>query len=309
MNIGGFEMCVKVFFRFVFITAIIVLQFTFESMGQIAGHYLSVGDLKVLKLQDAQIYLNISLLSGIERDDAKKLVGGKDSARTPVNAYLVKTPNHTVLVDAGIGKSKSEDTGHLLEHLKEAGVDPSSIDLILITHFHFDHISGLTSSDGKRLFPNAIVRVSQAENDFWMRDSSLIPANLRERAAKIKASLVPYRMAKAYLTFQPNEDFGDGIKALPAYGHTPGHTVFSFSSRGDELWCIGDLIHFGDIQFKHPSAGVVFDSNGQMAIASRIDFFQRAAKTHIILAAAHLPEIVRLEKNGDAFIATSIDFN
>lgn len=140
-----------------------------------------------------------------------------------------------------------------------------------------------------------------------MRDSTLIPTNLRERAAKIKAILAPYCSAKSYLPFLINEDLGDGIRTLSANGHTPGHTVYAFSSKGNELWCIGDLIHFGAIQFKHPSVGMVFDSNNQMAIASRIDFFQRAAMAHIIIAAAHLPEMVQLEKNEDSFNATSVD--
>jgi len=135
----------------------------------------------------------------------------------------------------------------------------------------------------------------------------LIPATLRERAAEIKAIMEPYRSAKAYLPFSPGEDLGDGIKALSAFGHTPGHTVYSFSSKGNELWCIGDLIHFGAIQFSHPSAGMVFDSNSNMAIASRTDFFQHAAMAHIILAAAHLKEIVTIEKNGDAYIATAVE--
>ena len=302
-------MRIKITFRYVFLTAIIVLRFTSVSMGQIkhVKHDLVVGDLKVRMLQDAQIYLQLSYLSGIEHNNAMKLVGGLDSAWTPVNAFLVQTPNHIILVDAGAGKYPGDDSGHLLEQLKDAGIDPARIDLILITHFHFDHIGGLVSPDGKRLFPNAIVRASQAENDFWMRDSSMIPENLRERAAKIKATLTPYSLAKAYLPFLPNEDLGDGIKALSANGHTPGHTVYTFSSKGNELWCIGDLIHFGTIQFKHPSVGISFDSNGQMAIASRIDFFQRAAMAHIIIAAAHLPEMVRLEKDGDAFVAMPVD--
>jgi glyoxylase-like metal-dependent hydrolase (beta-lactamase superfamily II) len=292
-------------FLVVFLAVSATLPFSSVTMGQTkhANSDLAVGDLKVRVLQDAQIYLQNSYLSGIEANEAKKLTGGVDSVLTPVNAFLVQTPNRIILVDTGIGGT----SGHLMKQLNDAGINPSKVDLILITHFHFDHIGGLTSSEGKKLFPNAVVRVSKAESDFWMRDASLIPENLRERAANIKAVLAPYVSTKSYLPFLPYENLGEGIKAISANGHTPGHTVYSFSSKGKELWCIGDLIHFGLVQFSHPNVGITFDSNAQMAIGSRIDFFQRAAKAHIVLAGAHLPEIVRLEKKGDAFVATPVN--
>lgn len=295
----------KLAFQSVLLVVIITLQFSSVTMGQIkhVNPDLAVGDLKIRTLQDAQIYLQTSYLSRIERNEAKKLTGDLDSVLTPVNAYLIQTPDHIILVDTGIGG----ESGHLMEQLNDAGIDPSKVDLILITHFHFDHIGGLTSPEGKKLFINAVVRVSKAESDFWMREASLIPENLRERAANIKAILAPYVSTKSYQPFLPGENLGNGIKALSANGHTPGHTVYSFSSKGKELWCIGDLIHFGLVQFSHPSVGISFDSNGEMAIASRTDFFQRAAKAHIIVAGAHLPKMVILEKKGDAFIAKPVN--
>lgn len=299
-------MHIKGTFLYTLLTFIILFNVAPATMGQIGGSNsgLKVGNLKVYKLQDAQIYLQTSLLSGIKQDEAKRLAGGVDSVLTPVNAYLVQTPEHLVLVDAGIGKYPGEDSGHLPDLLKNAGVDPSDIDLILITHFHFDHIGGLITPEGKKLFPNAVVRASKAESDFWLNDASMLPENLQERSAKIKANLAPYISTKSYIPFLPDEEPGKGIRVLSAHGHTAGHTVYAFSSAGNELWCIGDLIHFGLIQFSHPLVGIAFDNSSQLAISSRIDFFKRAAESHIILAGAHLPEMVRLEKDGDAFIAT-----
>ena len=292
----------------VFIGELLMIQPTL-SFGQTkpGNHTLNVGDMKIDKLQDAQIYLNLSLLSGIEHNEALMQTDGQDSVKTPVNAFLILTPKHKILVDTGIGKYPGQDSGHLLDGLKNAGVSPESIDLILITHFHFDHIGGLTSSEGKRIFPNAIVRASKTESDFWMRDSSEIPSTLRERAKSIKTLLQPYLDAKSFIPFSPNEDLGDGIKAISANGHTPGHTIYSFSSKGNEFWCIGDLIHFGAIQFKNPSAYVTFDSNSKTAIDSRISLFSLAAKKHITLAGAHLPEMVQLKREGDSFVAKIVN--
>lgn len=288
---------------------IITLLCTSLVMGQKkpADGDLKIGDFKVRMLQDAQMYMNISLLSGIEKSDALKLTGGVDTVWTAVNAYLVRTPQQVVLVDAGVGKYPGEDSGHLFEYLKRAGVEPEQIDLVLITHFHFDHIGGLLTPEGKRAFPNALVRASQVENDFWMGDESKIPENMRERAKKIKAVFAPYISADLYKPYKPDEVLGEGIKAMPAYGHTPGHTVFSFSSKGEELWCIGDLIHIGIVQFPNPAASMAFDSDKKMALTSRIDFFKRAAASHIVIAGAHLGDMLRLEVNGNSFIPSPVD--
>jgi glyoxylase-like metal-dependent hydrolase (beta-lactamase superfamily II) len=291
------------------LAAFAVVAFVSGSMSQTthADRDLKIGDIQVRMIQDAQFNLKPSLLSGIDPKDALRLTGGGDSAWTPANAFLVRMPNQIVLVDAGVGGNPGEDSGRLLIGLKHAGVDPAQVDLILITHFHFDHIGGLVSPEGKRVFPKAIVRVSKAENDFWMRDSSSIPENLRQRALSIKAAFAPYMEGKSYTSFTPDEKLGDGIRALSAYGHTPGHTVFSFASKGKELWCIGDLIHFGAIQFEHPSAYVRFDSDGAQAVASRIDFFQRAAASHVILAGAHLPAMVQIERKGSLFVPHPVE--
>jgi glyoxylase-like metal-dependent hydrolase (beta-lactamase superfamily II) len=96
------------------------------------------------------------------------------------------------------------------------------------------------------------------------------------------------------------------VRAFSAVGHTPGHAVYAFTSNGQELWCIGDLIHFS-LQFLHPSIGVVFDSEGKQAIASRLELFKKAAAGHIILAGAHLPNIVTLTAKGEGYEANAME--
>lgn len=263
---------------------------------------LNVGDFKVQKLQDAEIYLNVSLLSGIEREEALKLSGGRDSLVTPVNAFLIRTGKQNILVDAGIGKNSGDNSGQLEEQLKLAGTSPADIDLVLLTHFHFDHIGGLLTADGKRFFPNAVVRASKTESDFWLKDIAQFPEDQRERAKQIRKALEPYISANAYSSFLFDEKLADGVYAIPAFGHTVGHTIYSFTSGKNMLWCIGDLIHFDAIQFEKPRAAVVFDTNGENAIQNRMIFFDRAAKDHITIAGSHLPQMLQIEKAGESYI-------
>lgn len=276
------------------------------TIGLSAQSVINIGKMKIWKLQDAQITLKTTLLKDIDQADAQKLNGGSENQTTPVNAFVVKVVGNTVLVDAGVGKGSGEDSGKLLEQLKAINIDPASINLVLLTHLHFDHIGGLTTPEGVRQFPNATIRLSKAESDFWLGDIASIPASQQERAKQIQKQLNPYIQAQALKAFAPGETLAPGIKGIEAFGHTIGHSVYSFTSDGKEFWCIGDLIHFRDVQFKQPKVSVVFDTNAQQAVESRISFFNRAAENHIPIGGSHLPEFLYLEKSGDSFVSKSI---
>ncbi|BDU68317.1 MBL fold metallo-hydrolase [Geothrix oryzae] len=264
---------------------------------------LRLGQLQVWKLQDGRISLAASLLKGIDPAEARRLLGGQDAADTPVNAYLVRMPDRTVLVDTGMGKDPEEDSGHLAEQLSAAGMAPSDIDLILITHDHFDHIGGLLKADGTRAFPKAVVAVARREHAFWTEDPSHLPERLRDRASKLKALFGVYEKAGAFRLFEDGEELAPGLRAIPAHGHTGGHAVYAFTSEGRELWCIGDLIHFGAVQFQHPEAGVAFDLDGDRAVKVRQELFRDAARRKAVLAGAHLPQIVRITPKGAGYDA------
>jgi glyoxylase-like metal-dependent hydrolase (beta-lactamase superfamily II) len=281
------------------------LAFAAEPVGV---HRQKVGKIEVISLQDAEMQLPASLLKGIEAADAKAMLGGKDVADASINTFLVRMPDKTVLVDTGKADDGKGESGHLLQRLQAAAVDPAKIDLVLITHMHFDHMGGLLKPDGSRAFPKAVVRVAQAEHDAWLGDHAKVPEQMKAGLLLLKAAVAPYQVAGAYKPFAPDENLGKGIRAVPGLGHTPGHTVYVFTSEGRELWCIGDLIHVGAVQFARPKVAMVFDSDPDKAVATRREFFQKAAAAGPLLAATHLPfpGLVQIKVKGDSFVATPV---
>jgi glyoxylase-like metal-dependent hydrolase (beta-lactamase superfamily II) len=267
---------------------------------------LRLGQMQVWMLTDGRTPLAASLLKGLDAAEARRMLGGKDTADTPVNAFLVRMPGRTVLVDTGMGKDPEEDSGHLMAQLAAVGVAPSDVDLILITHDHFDHIGGLLKADGTRAFPKAVLRVARREHAFWTEDPSHLPERLRDRAPKLKALFRVYEQAGAFRPFENGEELAPGLRAIPAHGHTGGHTVYAFTSEGRELWCIGDLIHFGAVQFQRPEVGVAFDLDGDRAVKVRQELFREAARRKVVLAGAHLPKVIRIEAKGEGYEAVPV---
>ena len=83
-------------------------------------------------------------------------------------ALMVNTGAKLVLIDAGTAGQVADTAGSMLDNLKVAGIDPKAIDTILISHFHPDHIDGIKSKDGAKIFPNAEILVPEPEWTFWM---------------------------------------------------------------------------------------------------------------------------------------------
>jgi len=271
-------------------------------------HRFKLGKAEVTTLQDGAFQLPATLLKGIDAAQAKALLGGKDTHAVPVNAFLVRMPGHLVLVDTGAGTAAGDAAGHLAERLKAAGVDPGQIDLVLITHCHMDHVGGLLKADGTRAFPNATLRMAQAESDFWTGDAARVPERNRAALPALKAIVAAYAGAGKFKAFAPGEALGEGIQALPTAGHTPGHACYAFTSGGNQVWCVGDLIHFGPVQFPHPDVAVGFDWDTAKAVAARKELFLKAAQAHATIAGAHLafPGLFLLEAKDGGFTATPV---
>lgn len=266
--------------------------------AQVPGYYrTTVGDFDVTALYDGFAELPAALLKGMQAKEvqdllARMFVQSAPAVQTAVNAYLIHTGEHLVLVDTGAAQCFGPTLGQTLAHLRAAGYQPQDVDTVLLTHLHPDHLCGLLDAQGQRAFPNATVLAAQADADFWLNEKTAqaAPQAMQGMFAMARQSAAPYQTAGRFKTFADGQQhLLPGISALPSRGHTPGHTSYKVSSKGRDLLVWGDIVHSHAVQFAHPEVSIEFDTDPKQAIATRKALFQQVAQQGWMIAGAHLP--------------------
>jgi glyoxylase-like metal-dependent hydrolase (beta-lactamase superfamily II) len=212
-----------------------------------------------------------------------------DKLATPFTTLVVNTGQKLVLIDTGTGGQIAPSAGVLRANLLAAGIDPHAIDLIVISHFHPDHINGIKDKDNDLVFPNAEIMVAGAEWAFWMDD-----ANMNAAAADLKLTFRNQRrifsdIAPHVTRFEPGVEVASGIETLAAPGHTPGHTVFAIHSGDQSLLVLGDTAQHPAVFARHPDWQATFDIDGDVAVATRKALFDRAAADRMLVTGYHFP--------------------
>jgi len=278
--------------------------------SQAPGFYrMALGDLEVTALYDGYVDLDQKLLKGIHGKDlqalfARSFIDAQRGVQTAVNGYLINTGKQLVLVDTGAAQCFGPTLGRLSANLAAAGYKPEQVDTVLLTHLHPDHACGIASADGKPAFPNATVRVAQAEADYWLDEQRAARAPQAEQGLfkMAREAVAPYHAAGRFKTYQAGETLLPGVEAVPTPGHTPGHTSYLFRAQGQRLLVWGDLMHSHSVQFRRPEVSMEFDVDQPRAIASRKRVLADAARDKLWIAGAHLPfpgiGHVRAERQG-----------
>ena len=198
-----------------------------------------------------------------------------DGIPASVSTFLVKVDGKYILFDAGLGAFG----GQLQKRLAALGVNPDSIGLVYLTHFHVDHIAGLIAKDGSgndtKAFKNAAVYAGKVEYDAWMND---IPKNDLQ-----KGVMALYKDSLHLFAF--GDTLPHGVLAMDAVGHTPGHTAFQLAN----LLIVGDLMHGYALQKDHPEINSNYDMDKPKSAESRKRIMQYASDNKLLMAGMHLP--------------------
>ncbi len=215
---------------------------------------------------------------------------------TPV---IVNTGSELVMFDSGNGAARRPNAGKLASMLSAAGYSPDQVDMVVLTHFHPDHIGGLME-DGKSLFPNARYAIPETEYAFWTSaDRMGSPA---EGVAKLtQANVVPHAEKATFI--KDGSDVATGIRAIGAPGHTPGHTAYLIESAGKPFLIWGDVTNHYVLSVQRPDWHVGFDTDKDLAVKTRRTILDMAATDRIPATGYHMPfpAIGYVEKSGDGY--------
>jgi len=245
-----------------------------------------LGAIEVCLLSEGQGTGNSNIFVGATPEMIRKCLP-QGAYPNSCNAFLVRMPGKNVLVDAGYGKN-------LFDNLKSLGVAPDQVDAVLITHVHGDHLGGMLIDD-KAAFPKAELYISAAEHEFSAKN-----AGARKVIDAYQSRLRLFQPKE--IDAHPDLLFA-GIRAVAAYGHTPGHTLFMVESGNEKLLIWGDLTHAMAIQMPYPQVAMTYDVDNALAIAARQKVLEYVSTNKISVAGMHtaFPGMGKLEKSGDGY--------
>ena len=238
---------------------------------------------------------------------APHFLDGKGRFLQSIHTFVVKAPDLTMLIDTCVGNDKDRGgrrpfhmmrTG-FLDDLTAAGVPPESVDVVLCTHLHVDHVGWNTRLESGRwvpTFPRARHLFARREWEHWSAEDG-------EDTKRIMADSVrPILDAGLAELIDMDHRISSEIWLEPTPGHTPGHVSVRLSSQGADAVITGDLMHH-PIQMAEPQWATDFDSDPDHARKTRRAFCERYADGPVTVLGTHFhhPTAGRILRHGDAW--------
>jgi glyoxylase-like metal-dependent hydrolase (beta-lactamase superfamily II) len=275
-----------------------------------------VGDVAITKIVELEVTGGTRfLLPQATREEVQKIdwlvphFADQDGRLTlSIHALVVVTPEKRIVVDTCLGNDKqgrriphwNERQGRFLEDMREAGFAPETIDTVLCTHLHVDHVGWNTRLvDGQWVptFPNAQYLFGRVEYEHWSRQTTredmitVLDDSIRPIFDNGLAELVEW-----------DHRITPEVRLIPSTGHTPGHTSVVIESRGERAMITGDFAHH-PCQFARPEWSTLADVDPAAGIETRKRLLGELAGEPVLVIGTHFsgPTAGHVIADGDAW--------
>jgi glyoxylase-like metal-dependent hydrolase (beta-lactamase superfamily II) len=232
----------------------------------------------------------------------------KDKVTIRYSPIVVNTGSKLIVMDTGTGEANFEKSkgaaGQFHSNLKASGIDRNAVDIVIISHFHSDHINGLLTPEGKPSFPNAEIMVPSAEWKYFMDDGEMSRAPAG-RMQDIFANLrrVFDALGRKVTQYEPGKEVAPGITAVATYGHSAGHNSHVISSGSGTVYVQADVTNLPQLFVRNPGWHAFFDQDPKMAEETRRKVYDMLAAEKMMVQGFHypFPAVAYVEKTSTGY--------
>src|SRR5208283_3178800 len=270
-----------------------------ESLNGNGFYRFKIGDFQATVISDGYGPIPVGPIFAMNASEAELAPVLKANFMQPViqatnNILVVDTGRERILVDTGFGEKLGPSFGSfpgLEANLCRAGITPGSIDLVVTSHCHLDHIGGLVTKSGALAFPKALFVFVDTEWNYWTGNryesdvnSSPMPDPFKQATIGAARENLPPVADRSRFVKQGGE-ITSGVHYIAAPGHSPSHASILFTSDKEQFMHMGDIAHNPVTSLQHPDWTPVFDHDPAQAIKSRKAILDRVATDGVMAMA------------------------
>ena len=192
-------------------------------------------------------------------------------------SVIIRSDGKLILVDTGL----QAPGGTLIKELKDNGVAPDQIDLVVMTHLHPDHV-GWNFTDGIPTFPNARYLAPQSDWEYWVQP------DISKDAEHIINQVLPLESLNLVDLMTDEYSITSEIVTVATPGHTPGHVSLLITSNGEQCFVLGDVAH-NPAQAHYTDWNPIFDIQPELSRQTRHVVLDRLESESLMVSAGHFP--------------------